>query len=120
MREADLVPDAVVCSPAARTLETWKRVSAIAPGAKLHSPENLYMGDENDYTDAVATVGDGTVLLVGHNPTCAMLACGLKGAADLHPMLAEGRYPTGSLCVADATDRTWRAVQIFVPERPTG
>ena len=118
MQAEGLVPDAVVCSPASRTLETWQRICAIAPDAELHTPDGLYMGGTDAYEDALAAAADAPcVLLVGHNPTCAAIACGLDGARDLNPLLAEGRYPTASLCVARVDGRRRIAESLFTPDR---
>jgi phosphohistidine phosphatase len=71
-------PDLVLCSPAARTRQTWQGVSiALAQaGQSGVSPEvryekGLYAGGRTEVFDLLRTVSDTvhTVLLVGHNPT---------------------------------------------------
>ena len=113
----DLVPDAVVCSPARRTRETWDRISSVAPDAELSQPDGLYLGDTDAYEGAIAAADAPTVLLIGHNPTCAALVGGLSGAAELDPMIAKGRFPTASLCVAAVDGRSRVAQSLFMPER---
>ena len=119
MRERKFSVDAVVCSPARRTLETWTEIETVAAEAEVHTPEGMYLGDLDVYRDAIAATDAGTVLLVGHNPTCAQLATSVSGAADLHPMLAQGRFPTASLCVVDTSEDAWRAIDVHVPGRST-
>ena len=71
-------PDLVLCSPAARTRQTWQGVSiALAqahPGMaapEVRYEKGLYSGGRTEVFDLLRTVPDTvrTVLLVGHNPT---------------------------------------------------
>jgi phosphohistidine phosphatase len=71
-------PDLVLCSPAARTRQTWQGVSIAIAQAQQGggSPEvrydkGLYLGGRTEVFDLLRTVPDAvrTVLLVGHNPT---------------------------------------------------
>ena len=118
MRENGIVPEVVVCSTAARTRETWQRIAAAAPDARLDLHDALYSGGPDAYEDAIAAANaDGTVLVVGHNPTCAALALSCRDARDLDPMLAQGRYPTGSLLVAEMHERARVATHFFTPPR---
>ena len=71
-------PDLVLCSPAARTRQTWQGVSiALAQaGQGRVSPEvryekGLYSGGRTEIFDLLRAVPETirTVLVVGHNPT---------------------------------------------------
>ena len=71
-------PDLVLCSPAARTRQTWQGVSiALAQAgagggsAEVRYEKGLYFGGRTEVFDLLRTVSDEvrTVLLVGHNPT---------------------------------------------------
>jgi phosphohistidine phosphatase len=71
-------PDLVLCSPAARTRQTWQGVSiALAqaqPGGgspEVRYEKDLYAGGRTEVFDLVRTVPETirTILLVGHNPT---------------------------------------------------
>jgi phosphohistidine phosphatase len=73
-----LRPDLVLCSPAARTRQTWQGVSiALAqalPGSgapEVRYEKGLYDGGRTEVFDLLRTVADEvrTVLVVGHNPT---------------------------------------------------
>ena len=73
-----LRPDLVLCSPAARTRQTWQGVSiALAqalPGMRapeVRYPDGLYAGGRTELFDLLRSVSDEvpTVLVVGHNPT---------------------------------------------------
>jgi phosphohistidine phosphatase len=71
-------PDLVLCSPAARTRQTWQGVSialaqAQQPGVspEVRYEKGLYAGGRTEVFDLLRTVPDTvhTVLVVGHNPT---------------------------------------------------
>ncbi|WP_250032015.1 SixA phosphatase family protein [Paractinoplanes maris] len=73
-----LHPDLVLCSPAARTRQTWQGASiALAqaqPGGgapEVRYDQGLYHGGVTEVFDLVRKVPDTirTVLVVGHNPT---------------------------------------------------
>jgi phosphohistidine phosphatase len=73
-----LRPDLVLCSPAARTRQTWQGVSiALAQGLPTSgAPEvryenGLYEGGRTEVLDLLRAVPEDvrTVLVVGHNPT---------------------------------------------------
>jgi phosphohistidine phosphatase len=78
LADEGLVPDLVICSPAARTRQTWHGVAVAlaqaAPSAaapEVHYESGLYEGGRTEVVDLLRRVPDevGTVLVVGHNPT---------------------------------------------------
>jgi phosphohistidine phosphatase len=103
LAESGYVPDAVVCSTAARARETWDLAStglaAAAPGA---APAVRY--EPRVYEATVLGLlmlvrefepGWGTTLVVGHNPGLAELTAGLAGPDAELP----GSYPTAFAAV---------------------
>ncbi|GAA2579099.1 histidine phosphatase family protein [Winogradskya consettensis] len=73
-----LNPRLVICSPAARTRQTWQGVSvALAQAApdsgspEVHYETGLYDGGRTEVIDLLRAVPDTvrTVLVIGHNPT---------------------------------------------------
>ena len=99
------VPDAVVCSTAARARETWDLaaagLAAAAPGA---APPVSY--EPRVYEASVLGLlmlvrefdpGWGTALIVGHNPGLAELTAGLAGPDAELP----AGYPTAFVAVLD-------------------
>jgi phosphohistidine phosphatase len=71
-------PDLVLCSPAARTRQTWQGVSIalaqVRPGdgaPEVRYEKGLYHGGRTEVFDLLHAVPDTvrTVLVVGHNPT---------------------------------------------------
>jgi phosphohistidine phosphatase len=73
-----LQPDLVLCSPAARTRQTWQGVSIAMAQARPEQPAPevryeaaLYEGGRTEVFDLLGKLPDSvhTVLVVGHNPT---------------------------------------------------
>jgi phosphohistidine phosphatase len=74
--------DAVVCSPATRTRQTWELIAAELDGAPAPAfDERVYAAAAETLIAVVRGISDdvGSALLVGHNP----------GVADLVAMLAD-------------------------------
>ncbi|MFG1607203.1 SixA phosphatase family protein [Actinoplanes sp. NPDC049265] len=78
LADEGLAPDLVICSPAARTRQTWHGVAVAlaqaAPSAaspEVHYENSLYEGGRTEVIDLLRRVPDeiATVLVVGHNPT---------------------------------------------------
>ena len=85
----------VLCSAAARTRETWERVSAACPDAQVEIRDDLYLASSQAYIAAIDE-REGDTILIGHNPTCAELLT-IWGEGD-------GKYPTGSVAVFERGD----------------
>lgn len=100
---AGYVPDAVVLSPSLRTRETW---SYAAPSWESSvqpvEDERIYDNTVDGLLDVVReTAPDvSTLLLIGHNPSCELLAEFLD-----HGKLTTG-FPTGFLAAYDV-DAPW-------------
>lgn len=104
MRRNGYRPDRIVCSPARRALETWRGVASeldLNPSSALMS-ESLYTADAGGYLAIVRNTGarQGSLLIVGHNPTIEDLALGLSatGVGPARADLDKG-FPTGGLAV---------------------
>jgi phosphohistidine phosphatase len=82
LQARDLVPQAVVCSPAVRTRETLAAVRT-ASGLEMDAfyDERVYDASVDDLLDVVGGLWQDveTVLLVGHNPGCEELVGALTG-----------------------------------------
>jgi phosphohistidine phosphatase len=93
-----LLPDQVLCSPAARARQTWQLVSEqLGPGPQVFDDPRLY---DAGVADLLAIIGEtqpevSTLLYVGHNPAAAELAAELTGA--------EVELPTSALAVISVT-----------------
>jgi phosphohistidine phosphatase len=78
--------DLVLCSPAARTRQTWRLVSAELGGTReshveSHIDKRIYDASTTDLLAVVRELPDAatTVLLVGHNPGLEQLVALLTG-----------------------------------------
>lgn len=105
LRRAGLVPDAVLCSTAARTRETC---------ALLNLPENcavehlrqLYLAEPAEITATLRQRASGdTLLLVAHNPGIAAAAALLLQQTPDQD--AFDRYPSGATTVMDFDIDNW-------------
>ncbi|NDU76284.1 histidine phosphatase family protein [Actinomadura sp. DSM 109109] len=93
LRAHGLVPERVLCSPAARTRETLDR---LALDAETDFAPAIYDNDPDGLLALVSEAPDeaGTLLLVGHNPSVHRLVHDLTGEAP------DG-FPTCTLAVID-------------------
>lgn len=99
-----LGPELVLCSTATRTRQTWESaVEGGACGETVEYDRAIYTGGADGVLRSIREQADDVqvVLVVGHNPTMAMLASGLAegdGSPSAHEVLADG-FPTSSLAV---------------------
>lgn len=104
LHEHGLGPELVLCSTAVRTRQTWEAaVDGGACGEAVEYDDALYSGGVERALRAVRESAGAAqvVLVVGHNPTMAMLASGLSdgdGSSAAHDCLAAG-FPTASMAV---------------------
>lgn len=104
LHEHELGPELVLCSTSTRTRQTWAAAQrGGACGETVEYDPALYSGGERGVLEAVREgAGEAqVVLVVGHNPTMALLASGLSegdGSTKAHECLADG-FPTSSLAV---------------------
>jgi phosphohistidine phosphatase len=118
LREADCVPERVLCSTARRARETWQLAQtglAAAPPATFD--RGIYEGDATELLAFIrqAPASTGNLLLVGHNPAieelALMLAANAPGAggspgpaAALERM--RSKFPTAAIAVLEPAE-TW-------------
>lgn len=107
-------PDLVLCSPAARTRQTWHGVAVALdqahPGggsAEVRYEKGLYFGGRTEVFDLLRAVPDSvrTVLVVGHNPTVSEVSILL--VPDDQYDGREVELKTAGLAV-HRTDASWR------------
>lgn len=72
LKEKDIHPDLIICSPAKRTWSTSKRIADILkyPKKNIKTVKSLYHADEEIILETLQNVNDNAnvVILVGHNP----------------------------------------------------
>ncbi|HEX2653141.1 MAG TPA: histidine phosphatase family protein [Xanthobacteraceae bacterium] len=109
-----LIPDLVLCSPAARTRQTWDLAAqALTPKPQVSYEPRLYgAGAEELLRIATNTKSDvHTLLLVGHNPGLQDFAGLLiaSGNIDARQQLHD-KFPTCGLAAIDFPIDDWRKV----------
>ncbi len=104
------VPDEVMCSDAARTQETWRRIAgAMVIDAPISFSRALYLAPDLAMLEHLRTATSPTVALVGHNPGIGELALGLVRSHPEHDRFAE--YPTGATTVVTFDAASWADVE---------
>jgi phosphohistidine phosphatase len=106
-----LIADAVLCSTARRTRETWDLVATEIPDAPPATyVERIYEATPRALLDLLrnAEPGGMSLLMVGHNPGLHELATQLIASGDLgdRERLRE-KLPTGGLVVIDFAIAHW-------------
>ncbi len=107
LREHELVPDLVLCSPSTRTRETWGGVvGALRTKPTARYVEDLYEASTDTYLDQIRKHGGdaGTLLIIGHNPSteAALTRLGSDGSY----MLPDA-FPTCALAVIESDTDSW-------------
>lgn len=101
-------PDAIVASPAARTLATARLIARELdfPWDEIRTAKSAYLADVGALLELVRGLGDSveSALLVGHNPGVSELAHALVRAFDQD-------LPTGAVVTIDLPADTWAGVR---------
>lgn len=106
MRDNALRPDHVMCSDAARTTETFERLGfADLP---VTFTRTLYLAEPEVMRHQLRNLSEACVMMIAHNPGCAMLAEMLAAKAPTHPDF--DRFPTGAVAVLEFDTDTWGAL----------
>jgi phosphohistidine phosphatase len=109
LRESGYIPDVVVCSTAARAVQTWERAaSSLGASPPVRYERRVYLASVLALLMLVREFAAeaGTVAVVGHNPGIAELAAGLAGQEG-HAAL---RFPTAAVAVLDLPS-PWASVE---------
>ncbi|MEU9117028.1 histidine phosphatase family protein [Streptomyces sp. NPDC048483] len=110
LRDAGRIPDLVLCSPAARTRQTWELAAEQLPmPPPVRHDGRLYGAAAADLLTVVQETPDAvrTVLLVGHSPAVQELVLLLAGEARGDGLeRAREKFPTCALAVL-ARQGTW-------------
>jgi phosphohistidine phosphatase len=98
------IPDAVLCSPALRTRQTWQLVSqALDPQPAIRFVPELYGASVEELIDLLRLIPPdvGTAVVVGHEPTMSSTESALAGPgsnqADLEQL--RRKFPTCAMAV---------------------
>jgi phosphohistidine phosphatase len=91
-------PDAVICSAARRTRQTWQYLApALGGDPEFAADQRLYQADAEDLVEIITGIpaAVGTLLYIGHNPAASGLAGLLTGT--------EIALPTAALAIISLT-----------------
>ena len=111
LADRDLWPEWVLCSPAKRTRQTWKRVSPAVeiPPVVVHDPA-LYLASARTILARIRETPARitTVLVVGHNPGLQELASDLahRAAPEVGAAVA-AKFPTTAVLALAFDDAAW-------------
>ena len=118
MRMRDLVPALVLCSPAARTFETWQAVASELGGAPvLELRDELYDAPAGAILGCVQAVQKSVspVLYIGHNPGLEQFARLMVRAPETAEERSRSKklakdFATAALAVIDFRAVSWADV----------
>ncbi|WP_209426062.1 histidine phosphatase family protein [Pararhodobacter sp. SW119] len=103
------LPDAVLCSDAVRTRETWEGIApAFAAPPEIILKSALYHAGAVVMLAVLRHATGDTVMMIGHNPGIADFAERLVAQPPAHALFR--RYPTGATLVASFEVATWQEV----------
>lgn len=91
IKEAGLLPDIILSSPAVRAVKTAEAAADICGyEGEIEIRENFYPGSPGDYIEALNEIPDGygRVMVVGHNPGLEELLSDLTGKSEPLPTAA--------------------------------
>jgi phosphohistidine phosphatase len=116
MKREDLMPDLVLCSPAARARQTLELVLAEIGGRppEIEVADAFYPGSPTAMLERLRRIGKRYhhVLVIGHNPGLHALALDLVGKGD-RAMLAQlgKKFPTAALAVLRLPGDRWSGLK---------
>ena len=95
LRDEEISPSLVLCSPARRTRET---LEAVDPSGEVRIEDELYGASEAELLERLRRVPEAieSVMLIGHNPAIQALALGLASRGERLEDV-ERKFPTGAL-----------------------
>jgi len=104
-------PDLVLCSTATRTRETWGLVNVeLQAKPRVEFSRALYLASPDVMFQAVSDIQKARcVLMISHNPGCAILANALAERAPAHARFDD--YPSAAVTVFEFDVKTWNAVK---------
>ncbi len=113
MRRAQVRPQLVLCSSAARALQTYEAISAaVGPSVPGLVEDELYGASDSDLRVRLHEEPDTveTLLVIGHNPGLQDLALGMAGDGDEQALARLGdKFATCALATLDIPT-SWAAL----------
>ena len=116
LADAGFAPDVARVSDARRAVQTWQAASEAFPGAAVEFDRRLFNADANTLLAAAEEAGDGTVMVVAHNPGMHQLVMTLaRGSHDISHA-ARGFPPAAAAVFARQGERSFTLERMFYPE----
>jgi len=109
LRGLSIRPDHVLCSDSIRTTETLSHL-ALGDDVPLTTTRDLYLAEPDVMAVALRRMEGDCVLIIGHNPGCAVLADILLAQRPDHETF--DRFPTCATLIADFEISSWRDLKI--------
>ncbi len=99
LRTKGIIPTMVVASSAVRVQETLGEVLKEFPDLQVSTKSDLYMASPKIYRAHLGKLGQGDVLMIGHNPGISALASDMSGQ-DVY-------FRTAEAMVLEFEDDSW-------------
>ena len=112
LRERNIHPDLVICSPARRTRETLERIETVLGRGAVRVEPRLYECGAEGLLAVLREIPDReeSVLLIGHNPSLQELALVLARRSP-EVERVEAKLPTGALVTLAVPAAHWRELK---------
>ena len=114
LAENSILPDVILCSPAARAQETLSLIRPYLPENQTFMVNNeLYLASAVTILNFIEQVKEtaSSVMIIAHNPGLHELALNLAGRKNIgvSPLLNRvmQKYPTGALALAICETQNW-------------
>jgi phosphohistidine phosphatase len=118
LRKKKIAPVLVLCSPARRTVETFRSIeSALGGEVSFQVERELYGASAEVLLGRLQRVADSvqSVMLIGHNPAIQELATSLAKSSNVFEQV-ERKYPTAALATFDF-EGDWASLSAKCVER---
>lgn len=104
------LPDEVLCSDAARTVETMALILRELPNApQTETVASLYHASPDTMLDVLRQASGRCVAMIGHNPGIGGFACGIVALRPDHARYAD--YPTAATAIIEFDVQKWDETQ---------
>jgi phosphohistidine phosphatase len=111
LKEAGIVPDVALVSPAQRTRMTWNEAQRGLPPIHETLLPGLYQASSDDLLEIIHQMDDsvGNVCVVGHNPALQEIAVRLAKSSKARKDIGN-HFPPGSLIVLRFETTEFRSI----------
>ena len=111
LNDRGFCPQAVLCSSARRTMDTWDLLGRHLPEPKcVDFVRALYGASHDTILNHVRFSELSPLLVLGHNPGIAMFAAVMLRRAPNHPKFYH--FPTGATMVCEFPAAGWQSVRL--------